>query len=168
MSPRVVVYGQKAFRRISRTSRRKSTNGSMAWLKTCWGQSVLRLLNHIGCHLWHIHCSQPLQFLHLHMRPRAQLLWCRSSQPHMSGILLRPQLPRLTHGQKPRSSNSARARDQWLRCDVSMPKASGIQLSWEMWVRDAKFWFFYVNRDTACSRRRSVKGCSLQPWTEYR
>ena len=30
MSPRVVVYGQKAFRRISRTSRRKSTNGSMA------------------------------------------------------------------------------------------------------------------------------------------
>ena len=30
MSPHVVVYGQKAFRRISRTSRRKSTNGSMA------------------------------------------------------------------------------------------------------------------------------------------
>ena len=47
-------------------------------------------------------------------------------------------------------------------------KASGIQLRFGYVSREAKFWFFDVNRDTACYRRRSVKGCSLQPWTIYR
>ena len=132
MSLHAAVYGPKAFRRKSRMSRRRFTNGSMAWLKTWWEQSVRRLPNHIGCLPYWIHCSQPLQVLYLHKRPPAQPRWCRLNQLHTIGILPWHQpLWEWTHGRKPEWSSSTRARHQWLRCDVHCRKSE--RNSAEMW-----------------------------------